>query len=72
MRPMRAQASIATVASTIIGERNTATSSLTALNAKLIGGLSARFSYSAEIDTNPPPGIENVDTLTRFTLVYGF
>ena len=60
------------VASTIIGERNTATSSLTALNAKLIGGLSARFSYSAEIDTNPPPGIENVDTLTRFTLVYGF
>lgn len=60
------------VASTTIGERNTAASSLTALNAKLIGGLSARFSYSAELDTNPPPGIENVDTLTRFTLVYGF
>jgi len=60
------------VASTAIGERNTAASSLTALNAKLIGGLSARFSYSAELDTNPPPGIENVDTLTRFTLVYGF
>jgi putative salt-induced outer membrane protein len=60
------------VASTIVGERNTATSSLTALNAKLTGALSARFSYSAEIDTNPPPGIETVDTLTRFTLVYGF
>ncbi|PKP98813.1 MAG: DUF481 domain-containing protein [Alphaproteobacteria bacterium HGW-Alphaproteobacteria-13] len=60
------------VASTIVGERNTATSSLTALNAKLTGALSARFSYSAEIDTNPPPGIESVDTLTRFTLVYGF
>lgn len=60
------------VASTIIGEHNTVTSSLTALNAKLVGGLSARFSYSADIDTNPPPGIETVDTLTRFTLVYGF
>lgn len=60
------------VASTIVGEHNTVTSSLTALNAKLVGGLSARFSYSADIDTNPPPGIETVDTLTRFTLVYGF
>ena len=60
------------VASTIVGEHNTVTSSLTALNAKLIGGLSARFSYSADVDTNPPPGIETVDTLTRFTLVYGF
>lgn len=59
-------------ASTIVGERNTSTSSLTALNAKLSGGLSARIAYSAEIDTDPPTGVENVDTLTRFTLVYGF
>ena len=60
------------VASTIVGERNSSTSSLTALNAKLTGALSARLAYSAAIDTNPPPGIETVDTLTRFTLVYGF
>jgi putative salt-induced outer membrane protein len=60
------------VASTIVGERNMATSSLTAINAKLTGALSARLAYSAELDTNPPPGIEKVDTLTRFTLVYGF
>lgn len=60
------------VASTSVGENNTTTSSLTALNAKLTGALSARVAYSAEIDTNPPPGIEKVDTLTRFTLVYGF
>lgn len=60
------------VASTIVGERNTSTSSLTALNAKLTTALSARVAYSAEIDTNPRPGIEKVDTLTRFTLVYGF
>ena len=60
------------VASTIIGEANMSTSSLTALNAKLTGALSARVAYSAQIDTSPPPGIERVDTQTRFTLVYGF
>ncbi len=60
------------VASTIIGEANMSTSSLTALNAKLTGALSARVAYSAQIDTSPPPGIESVDTQTRFTLVYGF
>ncbi len=60
------------VASTIVGERNSSTNSLTAINAKLTGALSARLAYSADITTNPPPGIEKVDTLTRFTLVYGF
>lgn len=60
------------VASTIIGEANGSTSSQTALNAKLTGALSARVAYSAQIDTSPPPGIESVDTQTRFTLVYGF
>ena len=60
------------VASTIVGESKTATSSLTALNAKLTGALSARIAYSAEFDSNPPPGVEAVDTLTRLTLVYGF
>ncbi len=59
-------------ASTIIGETTTSTSSLTALNAKLSGGLSARIAYSAALDTNPPAGVERVDTMTRFTLVYGF
>ncbi|XVJ64283.1 MAG: DUF481 domain-containing protein [Sphingopyxis sp.] len=60
------------VASTIVGEANSSTSAQTALNAKLTGALSARIAYSAQIDTSPPPGIESVDTLTRFTLVYGF
>jgi putative salt-induced outer membrane protein len=60
------------VASTIVGDRTTTTSSLTALNAKLSGALSARVSYSADIDTHPPAGVKTVDTLTRFTLVYGF
>ncbi|MDZ3830525.1 MAG: DUF481 domain-containing protein [Sphingopyxis sp.] len=60
------------VASAIIGERTMTTSSLTALNAKLTGALSARVSYSADYDTSPPAGVDNLDTLTRFTLVYGF
>lgn len=60
------------VASTIIGEANGSTNSQTALSAKLTGALSARIAYSAQIDTSPPPGIESVDTQTRFTLVYGF
>lgn len=60
------------VASTIIGEANGSTNSQTALSAKLTGALSARIAYSAQIDTSPPPGIEKVDTQTRFTLVYGF
>lgn len=64
--------SLSQVASTSVGERTTTTSSLTALNAKLSGALSARIAYSAEIDSHPPRGVENVDTLTRFTLVYGF
>lgn len=59
-------------ASTIIGETTTSTSSLTALNAKLSGGLSARIAYSAALDTHPPAGVERLDTMTRFTLVYGF
>src|SRR3546814_6943904 len=56
-------------ASTIVGETTTSTSSLTALNAKLSGGLSARIAYSAALDTHPPTGVERFDTMTRFTLV---
>src|SRR3546814_5120788 len=59
-------------ASTIVGETTTSTSSLTALNAKLSGGLSARIAYSAALDTHPPTGVERFDTMTRFPLVYGF
>lgn len=60
------------VASTIVGEANSSTSSQTALNAKINSALSARIAYSAQIDSSPPPGVESVDTQTRFTLVYGF
>lgn len=63
---------LTSTASTIVGETTTSTSSLTALNAKLSGALTARIAYSAAYDTHPAPGVEKLDTLTRFTLVYGF
>lgn len=47
-------------------------SSLTALEAKLGGALSARLSYQVRHETNPPAGLEKTDTLSRITLVYGF
>jgi putative salt-induced outer membrane protein len=47
-------------------------SSVTALEAKLGGALSARLSYQIRHETNPPAGLEKTDTLSRITLVYGF
>ena len=41
-----------------------------ALNAKLNGRLSARMSYEARHNTEPPDGFEKTDTITRVSLVY--
>ena len=46
--------------------------SLTGLEAGLGSGLKARVSYSVEHDTDPPAGAVQTDTLSRFTLIYGF
>ena len=43
-----------------------------ALNAKLWNDLSARLSYDVRHDTDPPLGVEQTDTATRFSLVYAF
>ncbi|MXO66287.1 DUF481 domain-containing protein [Altericroceibacterium endophyticum] len=51
---------------------NTTLSSTTSLEAALGGALSARASYAVEYATAPPDGSVTTDTLTRFTLVYGF
>ena len=45
---------------------------ITGLEAEIIASLSARLSYRIEYDTEPPPGTLGTDTLSRFTLVYGF
>ena len=43
-----------------------------ALTAELVGGFSARFSFEANHDTDPPLGTEETDTTTRAALVYSF
>ncbi|MXO90915.1 DUF481 domain-containing protein [Pontixanthobacter aquaemixtae] len=59
-------------ASAFIQSGNSTYLSTTGLEAGLGGGLSARISYAVEHDTNPPAGAVQTDTLSRFTLIYGF
>jgi putative salt-induced outer membrane protein len=59
-------------ATTLSGDSNTNVTSLTALSLKINKALSARMSYQATFNSSPPPGYKTTDTLTRFTLVYGF
>lgn len=51
---------------------STQTINMSALNAKLIGALTARLSFEVRNDTNPPIGFVETDTATRLSLVYGF
>lgn len=59
-------------ATLIVDGRNTSLNSVTGLNAKISDDLSARFSYAIEHDSNPPPGAEQTDTLSRVTIIYDF
>lgn len=59
-------------ASTLIGGNNTNLISTTGLEAKLGSKLSARLSYLVDYDTNPPPGANDTDTISRITIVYDF
>lgn len=59
-------------ASAFIQSGNSTYISTTGLEAGLGGGLSARVAYAIEHDTDPPAGAVKTDTLTRFTLIYGF
>ena len=61
-----------TSAVAIIDSDNATFQATSALDAKLIGSLSARFSYPIEHETNPPAGRIKTDTLSRATLVYDF
>ena len=51
---------------------NSTLATITALDAKLIGALSARLSYTVEWESDPPAGRVGTDTLSRATLVYDF
>lgn len=49
---------------------STQTTNSLALNAALIGRLSARVSLDVRYDTEPPEGFKSTDTTTKFSLVY--
>jgi putative salt-induced outer membrane protein len=55
-----------------IGGRDNTYYSTTALTASIYGNLSARLSFNINIESNPPPGIDNTSTISRVTLVYSF
>lgn len=59
-------------ASAFLQSGNNSFTSATGIEAGLGGGLKARIAYVVDHDTNPPAGAVKTDTLTRFTLVYGF
>ncbi len=56
----------------IVDSSNTSLNAITGIEARLVGTLSARASWSIEYDSNPPAGSVSTDTITRFTLIYGF
>jgi putative salt-induced outer membrane protein len=55
-----------------VGGRDATYYSTTAITTSIFGSLSARLSFNINIESNPPPGIENTSTISRATLVYSF
>ncbi|QZH74734.1 MAG: DUF481 domain-containing protein [Erythrobacter sp.] len=56
----------------IVDGANTSLNAVTGLEAGLAERLTARVSYTVDYNSNPPAGSVGTDTLTRFTLIYGF
>jgi putative salt-induced outer membrane protein len=59
-------------ANTYVESDNSTFTSTTALEVGMLKGLKTRLSYRYEHDTDPPDASRRTDTLSRFTLVYGF
>lgn len=59
-------------ASAYVGSDNNTLTSMTAIEAGMAKGLKAKLSYSIEHETSPPIGSLKTDTISRFSLVYGF
>jgi putative salt-induced outer membrane protein len=55
-----------------IGGNDSTYFSTTSLTTKIMGDLSARTSFNITSESNPPPRIDNTNTITRVTLVYSF
>ena len=54
----------------IYAKESTQLGNVSALTASLTDRFSARFSFEVRHDTNPPPGFEATDTVTRASIVY--
>ncbi len=59
-------------ATVVVDSANTSINLLTGLEAKVSDRLSTRFSYQIDYDSSPPDGAVTTDTISRFSLVYGF
>lgn len=59
-------------ASAYLQSANSTVSSVSAINARLIGPLSGRFSYTVQYESDPPAGRQTTDTTSRASLVYQF
>lgn len=56
----------------IIGGRSTSITLVSGLDAKVTERLTTRLAFTLDYDSNPPSGAVGTDTISRFTLVYGF
>ena len=56
----------------IIDSSTTSVNLVTGLDAKISDKLRTRLSYAVDYDSNPPVGAVKTDTMTRFSVVYGF
>ena len=56
----------------IIDSSTTSLNLVTGLDAKISDKLRTRLSYAIDYDSNPPDGSVKTDTMTRFSVVYGF
>lgn len=64
--------SLQQIASAYVEKDQASLSSLTALDAKIISRLSARFSYNTRFESETETTVESFDTLSKVTLVYDF
>lgn len=56
----------------LIDSSNTSINLVSGLDFAISDNLRSRLSYAVEYDSNPPAGAVSTDTLTRFTVIYGF
>ncbi|KPL67724.1 membrane protein [Erythrobacter sp. SG61-1L] len=59
-------------ATVIVDSANTTINLVTGLEAKISRRLSTRLSFNLDYNSNPPTDSVSTDTLSRFTLLYGF